>query len=536
MGKLMSKVSPRKSKLIVKLSLMPRKVAAERKKRSDALIAEEVQKIQDFYRRDDISRMCPGRKDFVSVKTDRGREHIQKRVLICNLKEVHQMFCAENSIKVSFSKFCSLRPEEVVLTVQKGQEVCQCEYHENIEMCVEGLSKAVVSLPKSAREALEMTVCSMENENCVDRKCTDCGVAKLDGCFKECDDEMEVSYRKWTKDGIIKKELIQTDAAEAKQDLYTQMETFARHVYNVKRQHTELKCLKENIADNHVIIQEDFAENYTLRQQNEIMAAHWAPQQVTIFTAVVYYKENNELKSVSYCIISDELDHNKHSVFVFNKLIINDLVTRLGSNKVQHIYYWSDGCGSQFKNKYTFSNLLFHEHDFGCTAEWNFFETSHGKGPVDGIGGAVKRSVWRCTMQGKDCPMDAKNFFEIANRESKSVTVIYASKEEVRKTASAANLDDRWAVTKPIPGTRRFHQFKPSQSDDQLVCSVNSSYTQMTKATPINETSTDAVITTGDYILVEFKAKKSIRNFVGQVCVNKLLIGNYSLTVTIQCL
>jgi len=69
----MSKVSPRKSKLIVKLPLMPRNVAAERKKWSDALIAEEIQKIQDFYRCDDTSRMCPGRKDFVSVKTDKGR-------------------------------------------------------------------------------------------------------------------------------------------------------------------------------------------------------------------------------------------------------------------------------------------------------------------------------------------------------------------------------------------------------------------------------------------------------------------------------
>jgi len=83
----------------------------------------------------------------------------------------------------------------------------------------------------------------------------------------------------------------------------------------VKRHHTELKCLKESLAANHIIMQEDSAENYTLRQQNEIMAAHWAPQRVTLFTAVVYYKENNELKNISYSVISDELDHNKHSVF-----------------------------------------------------------------------------------------------------------------------------------------------------------------------------------------------------------------------------
>lgn len=83
--------------------------------------------------------------------------------------------------------------------------------------------------------------------------------------------------------------------------------------------------------------------------------------------------------------------------------------------------------------------------------------------------------------------MDAKNFFEIAKRESKLVTVIKADKEDVRQIASAANLDDRWALTKQIPDTRRFHQFRPSEVNDQLVCSVNSLYTQLAEATPVNK-------------------------------------------------
>ena len=60
-----------------------------------------------------------------------------------------------------------------------------------------------------------------------------------------------------------------------------------------------------------VIIQEDFAENYTLQQQNEIMSAHWTPQQVTVFTTVVYNRENEQLQHISYAIVSDELDHNR---------------------------------------------------------------------------------------------------------------------------------------------------------------------------------------------------------------------------------
>jgi len=536
-GKMLANISPKKCKLIVKMAFMPRKVL-QRKKRSDALTSEEVQQIQDYFRRDDISRMCPGRKDFVSVKTATGRELRQKRVLICNLHEVHEMFCEEINTKISFSMFCRLRPDEVVLTAQQGQEVCQCEYHENIEMCLEGLRRNFESLPKYAKDAVEMSVCSMENETCVDRKCKECGVWKLDKCFEECDDEIEVSYRKWTKGSIIKKELIETDIAEAKQDLYMQMEPFARHVYNLKRQHRELQYLKEHLENASIIVQEDFAENYTLRQQNEIMAAHWAPQQVTVFTAIIYYKSDGELKSASYAVVSSELEHNKESVYMFNKVILNDFVKN-DSVKIDHIYYWTDGCGAQFKNKYTLSNLFHHSTDFGCTAEWNFFETAHGKGPVDGIGGSVKRSVWRCTMQGKDSPSDARAFFKIAEREAKSVRIIYVDKEDISKTIDSVGMNDRWASSKAIPGTRRFHHFKPSVNNDQLVCSINSPYAtadgrlmEMNCETTINavaqtdqattsaahqDDSTQNCISSGDYVLVAFKAKKTVRKFVGQV-------------------
>ena len=33
---------------------------------------------------------------------------------------------------------------------------------------------------------------------------------------------------------------------------------------------------------------------------------------------------------------------------------------------------------------------------------WTFFATYHGKGPVDGIGGAVKRYVWTAVKQRKE--------------------------------------------------------------------------------------------------------------------------------------
>ena len=60
---------------------------------------------------------------------------------------------------------------------------------------------------------------------------------------------------------------------------------------------------------------------------------------------------------------------------------------------VKSVSIRSDGPSSQFKNHYIAASLHALEKQ-GIKILWNFFATSHGKGPVDGIGGSVKRHVW----------------------------------------------------------------------------------------------------------------------------------------------
>lgn len=55
-----------------------------------------------------------------------------------------------------------------------------------------------------------------------------------------------------------------------------------------------------------------------------------------------------------------------------------------GTNK---IIYFSDGRAAMYKNCKNFLNLCHHEEDFKIKAEWNFFTTSHSKGPCDGTRG-----------------------------------------------------------------------------------------------------------------------------------------------------
>jgi hypothetical protein len=60
----------------------------------------------------------PGKKDFVSIKRN---VHKQKRLLLCNLKELYVLFKEQNAeVKIGFSKFCTLRPKWCVTVGSSG--------------------------------------------------------------------------------------------------------------------------------------------------------------------------------------------------------------------------------------------------------------------------------------------------------------------------------------------------------------------------------------------------------------------------------
>ena len=83
---------------------------------------------------------------------------------------------------------------------------------------------------------------------------------------------------------------------------------------------------------------------------------------------------------------------------MFVEKLINDYV-KLYLPQLKKILYFSDGSCSQYKNYKNFANLIFHVQDFGITAAWNFFATSHGKNLCDGVAGTVKRLATRASLQ-----------------------------------------------------------------------------------------------------------------------------------------
>ena len=294
----------------------------------------------------------------------------------------------------------------------------------------------------------------------------------MDELFEGIDENTATFYFQWVtcEDGRVRKQKIEGTVADAKEDLREQLQPFGRHVYNIKRQYAELKYLKESLQLGEVIIHEDFAENFQMKHQREVMAAHWSNDTVTLFTAVVYYRSGDgDLKHKSYAVISDDLRHDKKSVYALNNAILEEVKF----TPVNKVHYWSDGAGSQFKNKYNLASLLFHEQDFGAKASWSFFETAHGKGPVDGVGAEIKRAVWRSILQDKEVVSSTLEFHKVALKVCNKVFPLYVPEAEV--TNQSDKLKERWNGCRTIPRTHAIH-FASKVDDVTISVAKNSQF------------------------------------------------------------
>ena len=88
---------------------------------------QTVELVKEWYRSDEISRVMPGMKDFISVKIGDTRMHVQKRLILCNLREVYASFKTKHgNAQIGFSKFVDLRPKECVLAGASGTHSAQC--------------------------------------------------------------------------------------------------------------------------------------------------------------------------------------------------------------------------------------------------------------------------------------------------------------------------------------------------------------------------------------------------------------------------
>jgi len=233
----------------------------------------------------------------------------------------------------------------------------------------------------------------------------------------------------------------------------SQLKRLLPHHFVAKQQSQYFKDLKNDLKPGEVMVVGDFAENYTCVLQDSTQSYYWKSDQVTIHPFVAYYKENGEIVCTSYAVVSDYDKHNVSSVYAFQRELVKFLKEKV-PGELRKVIYFSDGAASQYKNKKNVINISYHEKDFGVVAEWHYFGTSHGKGPCDAVGGALKRQAYLASLRGT-LIRSPKEFYDWATKEVTGINVCFVSREEVLEVKEW--LQPRFSTALSIPNMRSQH-------------------------------------------------------------------------------
>ena len=122
------------------------------------------------------------------------------------------------------------------------------------------------------------------------------------------------------------------------------------------------------------------------------------------------------------------------------------------------LHIWSDGPSSQFKNSFIAASIPWLQEKHKLKICWNFFATSHGKGPVDGIGGVVKRMATQRVIQRKVNITNAASLYDAINGES-NVKVFLIEAEELRNVVEP-NLGTVISAAPALPGIFNAHHLQ----------------------------------------------------------------------------
>ena len=431
---------------------------------------DTIQKVIDFYYNDDNTRVCPGKKDCLSVPTENGRVLKQKRLILHNLKDLYLAFKEQNDgAKIGFSKFCLLRPRECVTVGSRGiHSVCVCIHHQNVKLMLHAIHmQDYISL-------LQKLVCDIESEECMVHRCNKCPSPENLKDYLMHDDEIEmtfnITYKQWVKTDGAEMQTITMSTDEFVDALLTKLSHLCAHHFFSKAQSRYFVEAKSNLNADTAIIVADFSQNYTSVIQDAIQSVHWKKEQSTVHPFLIYVNNNDTVKSISTCVISDHLSHDTTTFWTFQKVVVNHLIKQFP--QIKRIKYFSDGASSQYKNYKNFVNLCHHEEDYGVKAEWHFFASCHGKGACDGIGATVKRMATKASLQRPHNPiLNAIDLYNFAKEFIKGVHIFYVGASEVE--IATHQLIHRYETAKTISGTRSNHSFVPINSTQLLVSRVS---------------------------------------------------------------
>ena len=242
--------------------------------------------VQAFYELDEVSQIMPDKKDFICIRKGNQCVHVQKRLMLGNLKEVYQQFKEKHPTdKIGFSKFADLRPKHCILAGASGTHtVCVCTIHQNVTFMMIGGKIAELSahddIPlKEYNHCLAKIIYHPPQPDCYFINCNSCpGVTGLkDHLYALMDENMidTIQYKQWVFTNRSTLETITKPAYEFVESFCEQLKLLLTHSFITKQQSLFQTESKLNLQPGVFQVIADFSENYSFVLQDEAQEFHW---------------------------------------------------------------------------------------------------------------------------------------------------------------------------------------------------------------------------------------------------------------------
>uniref|UniRef100_A0A8D8T5N7 Uncharacterized protein n=1 Tax=Cacopsylla melanoneura TaxID=428564 RepID=A0A8D8T5N7_9HEMI len=213
----------------------------------------------------------------------------------------------------------------------------------------------------------------------------------------------------------------------------------------------------------------DFSENYALKYASEVQSFHFGGSrvQVSLHTSSLSYKNcvYDDLKTKSFCTFSKDLNHGPPAILAHLEPIFAWI--REQKPHLKMIHFLSDGPSTQYRNQlmfFMFGNMLDSYFPNLVYSTWNYYESGHGKGAPDGVGGTVKSTADRLVAEGNDLSSFEVLVSKLKER-LRNVTIYVIEKDDISKMVSKVQK----SKTIPFKGTLKVHQVSQNNATYQPI-------------------------------------------------------------------
>lgn len=222
--------------------------------------------VKEFYNSDEVSRIMPGKKDFVTIREKGSKNQIQKRLVLSNLSELYQLFKEKYPRnRLGFSKFCQLRPKNCILAGGSGTHtVCVCTTHQNVKLMMSSIGFSSISWDgdssplKSYHSCLAKIMCNPPSQECWMNECKQCpGVEPLhDALVNQFEDNLvdEVTYKQWITVDRCTMESITKNVEDFVDEFLEMLVKLKTHSFTANMQKECFSEKKENLALGELVI------------------------------------------------------------------------------------------------------------------------------------------------------------------------------------------------------------------------------------------------------------------------------------------